>query len=80
MSDGKLITTNDQIITRNIGNEDGNSFTDKQFQFTWSKHFKQWFTQIPYAMDDDTEAKQRAALCTYIDSSTFKLLCSLCVP
>ena len=29
---------------------------------------------------DDAKAKKRAAFCTYIDSATFKLLCSFCAP
>ena len=37
-------------------------------------------TLSSYATGEGSEAKQRAAFCTYIDSSTFKLLCSLCAP
>ena len=33
-----------------------------------------------YSTGDGTEAKKRAAFCTYIDTVTFKLLCSLCAP
>ena len=47
---------------------------------SWSRRFEQWLTLSPYVTGEGSEAKQRAALCTYIDSSTFKLLCSLCAP
>ena len=47
---------------------------------SWSRRFEQWLTLSPYATGEGSEAKQCAALCTYIDSSTFKLLCSLCAP
>jgi len=32
----------------------------------------------PYSTGEDTEMKKQAAFYTYIDSTTFKLLCSLC--
>ena len=47
---------------------------------SWSRRFKQWLTLSSYATDEGSKAKQRAAFCTYIDPSTFKLLCSLCAP
>ena len=47
---------------------------------SWSRRFEQWLTLSPYATGEGSETKQRAALCTYIDSSTFKLLCSLYAP
>ena len=46
----------------------------------WSRFFEQWLTLSPYTTGEGSEAKQCAALCTYIDSSTFKLPCSLCAP
>ena len=45
-----------------------------------SGRFEQWLLLSPFSAGDDADAKKRAALCTYIDSSTFKLLCSLCAP
>ena len=46
----------------------------------WSRRFEQWLTLSSYSTGDDAAAKKRAAFCTYIDSATFKLLCSLCAP
>lgn len=46
----------------------------------WSRRFEQWLTLSTYSTGDDAPAKKRAAFCTYIDSATFKLLCSLCAP
>jgi len=81
-----LSITNDLIILHKIGMRMAtapliytfNSRTDDWN--LWSRRFKQWLTLSPYAMGDNAEAKQHAALCTYIDSPTFKLLCSLCAP
>jgi len=47
---------------------------------SWSRRFEQWLLLSPFFTGDDAEAKKRAALCTYVGSSTFKLLCSLCAP
>ena len=47
---------------------------------SWSRHFEQWLLLSPFSTGDGAEAKKRAALCTYVGSSTFKLLCSLCAP
>ena len=47
---------------------------------SWSRRFEQWLLLSPFSAGDDADAKKRAALCTYVDSSTFKLLCSLCAP
>ena len=47
---------------------------------TWSRRFEQWLTLSSYSTGDDAAAKKCAAFCTYIDSATFKLLCSLCAP
>ena len=46
----------------------------------WSRRFEQWLTLSSYSTGDDAPTKKRAAFCTYIDSATFKLLCSLCAP
>jgi len=46
----------------------------------WSRCLKQWLTLSPYSEGDGSEAKQCAALSTYIDYATFKLLCGLCTP
>jgi len=46
----------------------------------WSRRFEQWLTLSSYSTGEDADAKKRAAFCTYIDSATFKLLCSLCAP
>ena len=46
----------------------------------WSRRFEQWLTLSTYSTGEDAEAKKRAAFCTYIDTTTFKLLCSLCAP
>ena len=47
----------------------------------WSRRFEQWLTLSSYATGDNAEAKQCAALShNYIDSLTFKLLCSFCAP
>ena len=45
---------------------------------TWSRRFEQWLTLSSYSTGDDEPAKKHAAFCTYVDSATFKLLCSLC--
>ena len=55
-------------------------FNSRKDWNSWSRRFKQWLTLSSYATGEGSEAKQRAASCTYIDSSTFKLLCSLCAP
>ena len=47
---------------------------------SWSRHFEQWLILSPYSSGEGSDAKKRAALCTCIDSPTFKLLCSLCTP
>ena len=50
---------------------------------SWSRRFDQWLSISPYATGDDAaavNAKKRAAFLTFIDSSSFKLLCSLCAP
>ena len=58
-----------------------NSFNSRTADWnSWSRRFEQWLTLSPYGEGDGSEAKQRAALCTYIDSATFTLLCSLCAP
>ena len=46
----------------------------------WSRRFEQWLTLSTYSTSEDAAAKKRAAPCTYIDTTTFKLLCSVCVP
>ena len=46
----------------------------------WSRRFGQLLTLSSYSTSDDTAAKKLAAFCTYIDSATFKPLCSLCAP
>ena len=46
----------------------------------WSRRFEQWLTLSTYSTGENAEAKKRAAFCTYIDTATFKLLCSLCAP
>ena len=46
----------------------------------WSRRFEQWLTLRTYSTGDGAEAKKRAAFCTYIDTATFKLLCSLYAP
>ena len=46
----------------------------------WSRRFEQWVMLSSYSTGDDAPTKKRAAFCTYIDSATFKLLCSLCAP
>ena len=46
----------------------------------WSRRFEQWLTLSTYSTGEDTEVKKHAAFCTYIDTATFKLLCSLCAP
>ena len=46
----------------------------------WSRRFEQWLTLSTYSTGEDAEVKKRAAFCTYIDTTTFKLLCSLCAP
>ena len=46
----------------------------------WSRRFEQWLTLSSYSTGDDAAAKKREAFCKYIDSATFKLLCSLCAP
>ena len=46
----------------------------------WSRRFEQWLTPSTYSIRDGAEVKKRAAFCTYIDTTTFKLLCSLCAP
>ena len=66
-----MATTAPQLEPFNSRKDDWNS---------WSRRFKQWLTLSTYATGDDAEAKKRAAFCTYIDSATFKLLCSLCAP
>ena len=47
---------------------------------SWSRRFDQWLTISPYATGDDATSKMRAAFLTFIGSSAFKLLCSLCAP
>jgi len=42
--------------------------------------FEQWLLFSPFSTGNDAEAKKQAALCIYVGSSTFKLLCSLCAP
>jgi len=55
-----------------------NSFDSRPDDWNlWSRCFEQWLTLSPYSHGDGSEAKQRAAHCTYIDS---KLLGSLCAP
>ena len=66
-----MATTTPQLEAFNSRKDDWNS---------WSRRFKQWLTLSNYATGDDAEAKKRVAFCTYIDSATFKLLCSLCAP
>ena len=46
----------------------------------WSRRFEQWLTLSSYSTGNNAPTKKRAAFCTYIDSATFKLLCSLCAP
>ena len=67
----RMATTAPQLEPFNSRKDDWNS---------WSRRFKQWLTLSSYSTGEGSEAKQRAAFCTYIDSSTFKLLCSLCAP
>ena len=47
---------------------------------SWSCRFEQWLLLSPFSTGNDAEAKKQAALCTYVGSSTFKFLCSLCAP
>ena len=47
---------------------------------SWSRHFDQWLLLSSFSGGDNTEAKKRAAFCTYIGSETFTLLCPLCTP
>ena len=47
---------------------------------SWSRRFDQWLSISPYATGDEADNKKRAAFCTFIDSETFKLLCTLCTP
>ena len=67
----RMAATTPQLEAFNSRKDDWNS---------WSRRFKQWLTLSTYATGDDAEEKKRAAFCTYIDSATFKLLCSLCAP
>ena len=46
----------------------------------WSRRFEQWLSLSSYSTGENTDDKKRAAFCMYIDSATFKLLCSLCAP
>jgi len=45
---------------------------------TWSHRFKQWLLLSPFSSGKDAETKKQAAFCTYVGSSTFKLLFFLC--
>ena len=47
---------------------------------SWSRRFDQWLTISPYATGEDANSKKRAAFLIFIDSNSFKLLCSLCAP
>ena len=67
----RMATTAPQLEPFNSRKDDWNS---------WSRRFKQWLTLSSYSTSEGSEVKQQAAFCTYIDSSTFKLLCSLCAP
>ena len=55
-----------------------NSSTDDWTSWSW--RFDQWLTISPYATGEDANSKKRAAFLTFIDSNSFKLLCSLCAP
>ena len=46
----------------------------------WSRRFEQWLTLSDYSTGENAAAKKRAAFCTYINTATFKLLCSFCAP
>ena len=46
----------------------------------WSRRFEKWLSLSSYSTGENADDKKRAAFCTYIDSATFKLLCSLCAP
>ena len=47
---------------------------------SWNRRFDQWLSISPYATGDDADNRKHAAFCTFIDSETFKLLCTLCTP
>ena len=40
----------------------------------------QWLSLSPYGTGENADVKCRAALCAFISSATFKLLCSVCDP
>ena len=54
--------------------------TSKDDWNAWSRRFEQWLSLSSYSTGENADAKKRAAFCTYIDSATFKLLCSFCAP
>jgi len=47
---------------------------------SWIRRFKQWLLISLFSEGKNAETKKQATLCTYVGSSTFKLLCSLCAP
>ena len=47
---------------------------------SWSRRFDQWLKISLYAEGDQSTNKMQAALCTFIGSDAFKLLCSFCAP
>ena len=71
----------DKVVTRMASVPSIQPFNSSTDDWTsWSRRFDQWLTISPYATGEDANSKKRAAFLTFIDSNSFKLLCSLCAP